>query len=190
MVNLDKISVTDNEEVPELSKFTTGDIDEGTGTFDVMMRTVKLHLQQEFDKGRITGSDYATVYLGAMGNTMQQALALIISNATIKKTNAELGLLRQKTVTEIAQTKNVIPEDIGFTSGDVEGLAGQQIALYLAQTVGLSDDAIQKVLKMMLDTWSVRASISEGTASTVNGLDDESIGVVMDKALESIGITQ
>ena len=34
---------------------------EGTGVFDVLMRATKVHLDAEFAKNRIKGSEYATV---------------------------------------------------------------------------------------------------------------------------------
>jgi hypothetical protein len=53
---------------------TTGVLN-GTGTFDVLMTGIRAHLQNEFEKGRITGDQYAkaTIELtaGAMGNAVQ-----------------------------------------------------------------------------------------------------------------------
>lgn len=56
------------------SDLTTGEI-EGTGTFDALMKGLRAHLQNEFDKGRITGEQYARAHIeltnGAMGNAVQ-----------------------------------------------------------------------------------------------------------------------
>lgn len=45
----------------------------GGGVFDVLMGAVELHIQDEFKKNRITGSNYATTYLGAMQTVLQFA---------------------------------------------------------------------------------------------------------------------
>ena len=73
----------------------------GTGVFDDMMETVNAHMAAQFNLGRITGSDYATVFLTAMQATVQQAVAYTIG---MQKGNAEESLLFQKEVTEFAQT--------------------------------------------------------------------------------------
>ena len=62
----------------------------GTGVLDDMMETVNAHLAAQFNLGRITGSDYATVYLTAMQATLQQAVAYTIGT---QKGNAEESLL-------------------------------------------------------------------------------------------------
>ena len=49
----------------------------GTGVLDDMMETVNAHLAAQFNLGRITGSDYATVYLTAMQATLQQLLFIV-----------------------------------------------------------------------------------------------------------------
>ena len=46
----------------------------GTGVFDDMMETVNAHMAAQFNLGRITGSDYATVYLTAMQVSLDQSL--------------------------------------------------------------------------------------------------------------------
>lgn len=51
----------------------------GTGVFDDMMETVNAHMAAQFNLGRITGSDYATVYLTALQATVQQAVAYTVA---------------------------------------------------------------------------------------------------------------
>ena len=41
----------------------------------------------------------------------------------------------------------------------------------------------------MIDTWSVRRTTDEGTLVSDNGLDDEEINRVLNKAKEGIGLT-
>lgn len=56
---------------------TTSAID-GTGTFDVLMKALRVHLQKEFEGNRITGDQYAKVYLGLTEGAMAQAVQFLI----------------------------------------------------------------------------------------------------------------
>ena len=114
---------------PDVSRLTTQNID-GTGVFDVLMATTKLHLQEEYDEGRITGQEYSTVYLGALQAVMAQSVQFLLNTQQEEKIQAEIGLVRQKTVTELAQTDDDIPLGLGF-NGDqsVEGLVASKKAI-------------------------------------------------------------
>jgi len=175
-----------------IKDLTTGALD-GTGVFETLMGTVALYLDEEFKKNRITGKEYATVYLGAMSAVLQQSVAFLAPYLTlhkqIEKLNGEIALLRQKTVTELAQTSGTIPLGLGFNNSTVVGgVVKKQSDLYIAQTDGFSRDAEQKVLKAMLDTWSVRRTTDDGTTVNLNGLDDAQILKVLQKAGTGIGV--
>ena len=79
----------------------TNNVVTGTGVFDDLMEAVTTHLEAQYQLGRITGTDFATVYLGAMQSALQQSVAYTIGQ---EKTNAEVALLTQKQTTEFAQT--------------------------------------------------------------------------------------
>ena len=66
---------------------------EGTGVFDVLMRANKAHLEAEFNKNRIKGAEYATVYLGSLTQVMQTALQFLL---TKEKTDLEAQLLHKQ----------------------------------------------------------------------------------------------
>jgi hypothetical protein len=119
------------------------------------------------------------------------------------KTLAENALLAQKTATELAQTSNVIPTTIGINSTAAErtifdkitplnsvGVVGRQCALFAKQTDGFDRDAEQKLAKIMVDTWSVRASTDAGSAGTVPaGLNEAEIKLVLNKVREGAKIS-
>lgn len=129
----------------------------GTGVFDDMMETVNAHMAAQFNLGRITGSDYATVYLTAIQATVQQAVAYTIG---IQKGNAEESLLFQKEITEFAQTEKATK--VAPTATSVVGKAN---TLATEQAKGFKWNADQKYLKTLLDAWSINISTA-GTAST------------------------
>lgn len=71
---------------------------QGSGDFDKLMRTVSLHLVSEFERGRINGTDYSTVYLGAMTQVLGQAIQFTLTKDEASK-RAEL-LVAEKAQTE------------------------------------------------------------------------------------------
>jgi hypothetical protein len=68
----------------------------GTGTFDVMMRSVKSHIKEEYNQGRIKGPEYSTVYLGALNSVMQTSLQFLLSRDKLTLENAQLELANIK----------------------------------------------------------------------------------------------
>jgi hypothetical protein len=73
-LNSDMYKVVKRLDIKEL---TTGEVG-GSGAFDTLMASVYAHLRIEFDKGRITGSEYTRAYIeltqGVMANANQFVL--------------------------------------------------------------------------------------------------------------------
>jgi uncharacterized protein (DUF3084 family) len=80
---------------------------EGTGVFDVLMRANKAHLEAEFNKNRIKGAEYATVYLGSLTQVMQTALQFLL---TKEKTDLEAQLLQKQILLAQAQIDKTASE--------------------------------------------------------------------------------
>lgn len=70
------------EQPLNVSELTTAEI-AGTGVFDVLMQSVKKHIQEEHAKSRITGKEYATVYLEALQSTMAQSIEYLLRAKTL-----------------------------------------------------------------------------------------------------------
>jgi hypothetical protein len=140
----------------------------GTGIFDDLMETVNAHMAAQYNLGRITGSDYATVYLTVMQATIQQAVAYTLGQA---KTNAETDLLFQKEVTEFAQTEQ--STKVAPSSTSVIGKANN---LSTEQAKGFKWNADQKYLKTLLDAWSVNISTAGVAATGVTAINETGTG--------------
>lgn len=89
-----------------ISELTAATI-EGTGTFDVLMRAVKAHLDGEFTKGRIKGPEYSTVYLGSLDLAMQTSLAFLLQK---RKNDLEATLIEKQIALVNQQGLNAITE--------------------------------------------------------------------------------
>ena len=172
----------------DVSNVTTGTIN-GTGTFDVLMQTVFLHLQREYASGRITGDMYAKAYIEIMNNTLAQATQYVVAAfqatandelvaAQIRKINKDIELVTEQIellgyqgISEQAKYLDVVDGQV------IAGTIGKQKDVYTAQTKGFKDSALQSLAKTMIDTWSVRRSTDEGTQTTPESkLYDANIG--------------
>lgn len=114
----------------DIKDLTSGTLD-GTGSFDVMMRVIALHLDQQFKAQRITGNEYADTYLKAMQLAVQAGVQFTLENT---KTATELALIE-------AQTR-AVEEDIILKQlqrvqlqGQIEMLQDQKALLH-AQVEG------------------------------------------------------
>lgn len=70
------------EQPLNVTELTTAEI-AGTGVFDVLMQSVKNHVQEEHAKSRITGKEYASVYLEALQSTMAQSIEYLLRAKTL-----------------------------------------------------------------------------------------------------------
>ena len=184
----------------DVSNVTTGTID-GTGTFDVLMQTVFLHLQREYASGRITGDMYAKAYIEIMNNTLAQATQYVVAAfqatanddlvaAQIRKINKDIELVTEQIeligyqgISEQAKYLDVVNGQV------IAGTIGKQKDVYTAQTKGFKDSALQSVAKTMIDTWSVRRSTDENTGTTPESkLYDGNIGNAVEAMLTNLNV--
>ena len=129
---------------------------EGTGVFDVLMRATKTHLEAEFNKNRIKGPEYSTVYLGSLESVMRTSLEfllqrqkisleaqlmeqqVLVAQAEVEKANAQVELTKQqvlqsKVELEILQlNKAKIPAEIAHLNAQT-ALLGQQVLVAQAE---------------------------------------------------------
>lgn len=120
------------------SDLTTKQVN-GTGVFDELMNAMAIQLDTEFKKGRIKGSDYATVYLGAMTSVVQQSITFLLGKQQADKQAELLQAQVDKTVKEtllvqsqIANTDagtNKITADIGLVNQDTVNATAQHTVI-------------------------------------------------------------
>ena len=146
---------------------------DGTGNLDKLMKVVTLHVVAQFTAGRITGTDYATVYLGALQSTLAQAVSFTLN---MNKANKEADLLAQKEITEYAQTGVSTIATPATTS-----VIGKQITLFTEQAKGFKWNADAKYLKTVLDAYAVNLSVGKSyDASTKPAVGGHTAGNTLD----------
>ena len=55
---------------------------DGDGVFDAIMTSLKVHLEEEFQKGRITGAEYTKAYIAMMQGALQFAVQFLLGRDT------------------------------------------------------------------------------------------------------------
>ncbi len=80
-----QIPIIEQDGIPPL---TEGDLTDrtvnGTGVFDGLMQAMSAHLKQEFEKGRITGAEYAQAYIASSANAMQSAVHFLLNRDQVR----------------------------------------------------------------------------------------------------------
>ena len=207
MATLPAIAPISNEDL-------TTKVVNGTGIFDELMTAAHAHLDQEWGKQRITGTQYAEVYLGQMTAVLQQSVAFLVqrdaiylnnllTQAQIDKANKELALLdkqielieaqiasQEANNTLIAQKVKTEKAQIQDTvDGEVVvGVTGAQTALYKQQKEGFIRDAEQKALKIISDTWITRKTVDDGTPLPT-GFDTGAVDAFTKKVADGVKVT-
>jgi hypothetical protein len=129
-----------------ITEVTAGSL-EGTGAFDKIMSAMQIRLEEEFSQGRITGDDYANVYLGAMTASMQQAVAFVLGKQTADsqaeltkaqalEVNAQTALVTQQKVNLVSENTNIGKQ--GLQLDAQVALVGQQRTNLAAEVANIA----------------------------------------------------
>jgi len=170
----------------------TNNVVTGTGVFDDLMEAVTTHLEAQYQLGRITGGDFATVYLGAMQAAIAQSVAFTLgqesTNAAVVlqvkqglKVDGDRLLVAANKLLVDAQKLKVDGEKAlllqkqttefaqtrvtGNNTPHADSILGKQASLYSEQAKGFKWNADQKYLKTIFDAWAINISTA-GVADT------------------------
>ena len=167
----------------------------GSGVYDVLMRATKAHLEAEYTSNRISGKDYATVYLGSMESVLQGALQFLLqrekialeatllekqielAEVEVKKAEAELAIL-QLNQTKIPAEIALLNAQTGHTKQQTENakieytvLQGQKCKLDAEYDLLLS-----QVRKTATEVALLTQKVATEKAQTLStGVDDDSV---------------
>ena len=145
---------------------------EGTGVFDILLEKMEKRLQEQFDDGRITGSDFAMVYLGVMQEVLKSSIAFLLQ--------------KDKAAMEAAAAQATVVKQWGYA---VTTDSAGDLVLGASTGTGIVDEQIEKarhendlvigqVAKIYADTALVGQRQTTETAQTV----DPTGGLLKDKA--------
>lgn len=133
-----------------MTVITTADLTsatpEGTGTFDVLMKAVKAHLDEEFRKGAIKGVEYAEVYLGSVNLAMQTGLNFLLQK---QKSGLEVTLLE----------KQIALADIGLQKATIElamlTASQAKVPAEIAQITAQTDLIVQQKANLLAEAANI-----------------------------------
>lgn len=107
----------------DISDLTTKKLD-GTGAFDILLQTARVHLGDQYDKSRIRGPEYATVYLGMFEAVLNASISFLLSKEkqALEIKGLELqNTLAQAQIDQIHDQMQKTPYEIELLQAQVAG---------------------------------------------------------------------
>lgn len=153
----------------------------GAGFFDTLMRAQKAHLDVEFEKNRIRGPEYATVYLGSLQATLEAAMNFIVQR---HKLGLEIDLQEQQLLIGAAQLEKAQAEVLQVQA-QTQLINQQRLNAVVENTVLIARECLLRAeydvmmlnrLKVTAETELLNQKRTTETAQTSNtGVDPTSI---------------
>jgi len=145
--------------MPEVTikELTTGDKD-GEGLFEKLMSSVEAHLNNQWDKQRLKGTDYANVYLGSMQTVMSTAAQFILGADVADK---QAHLIEQQTLTEVENTKLTTANTLNVDQQRL--LTVEELNRVVAQTALIGQQLLTEVENTLLVTANTAKANAEKT---------------------------
>lgn len=159
--------------VINLTDLTTGALN-GTGVFDKLISTVNVQVEAQYAAGRINATDYATVYLGALQNTMSQAIQFLLQKEISAK---QADLLAAQTINEGKQGQ-LIDKQIAKITQDIL-LSAEQVKLTTAQTAKTNAD------KLVADSENLRI-VAQTNVLKAEVLNVPKTGLLIDEQVKKV----
>jgi hypothetical protein len=82
---------------------------DGDGIFDKLIQAVERHIDGQFNKGRLAGTDYANVYLGSMQSVLSESIKFILGEQQADK---QADLIQAQINDQTYITTNLRPEEV------------------------------------------------------------------------------
>ena len=143
-------------QITDLTNTTESTFGSGTGIFDKLMQTVTLHVKQEYEDGRVSGSDYANVYLGSLQTVLQQSVQFLLQEQ-------EAGKKADLIDSQILESEETIDLISAKTAGEYEGISSSQ-----AKTVRDNLLNNKQVIKLQKEAILVERQVDKVTAETTD----------------------
>lgn len=113
--------------------------DKGTGVFDVLSESVIRHIEKQFKENRLSGADYANVFLGSMQSVMAESNKFIL---TEQQASEQANLLIQQVISEVKNNE----------TGGVIDLQKQNIQEEIDLTIAKTANQYEQVSASQGDT--------------------------------------
>ena len=131
---------------------------EGSGVLDKLLHTARVHLQDEFQQGRITGKEYSNAYIAIYDRMVQSAIAYTLA---AEKAPYEIAQLEAQTALTEEQRKQVEEETRYRLPAEIQQIQAQT-ALTTQQKANLEADRLNIPKQGELIDAQVIATLREG----------------------------
>lgn len=129
-----------------IEELTTGKLD-GDGVLDVLLKTMREHLDREYKSNRINSNDYAGVYTRMMESYLGQAIQYSLAKSTLalelKTKEEQLNLIKLQQQQVEAEIRKIATETA--TSMKQSALVDAQICQVKAQTENITKETRTKL---------------------------------------------
>ena len=150
----------------DIADFSDGQIDntnsqepkwEGTGIFDIIIKAANENIKIQNQTSRITGAEYAEVYLGTMQSAISEAMKFVLQNGTLDK---EIEL-KQAQIAKINAERDLVNAQLAILGEQqAKDLLVKQanIDLLNRQKEGFDDNKYQKLFEAQMNAWALMFS--------------------------------
>jgi hypothetical protein len=135
----------------------------GSGIFDTLMVTVSKHIEAQYREGRILGTEYSNVYLGALQAVLDLSTKILLEKDLIAKQAEEIDSRISVNSKQIEKLTSDIANDLARTTSEVSLKDSQK---------ALTD---QQLLTEVQNTTQVTAQTDLITAQTTKVNSDKTI---------------
>ena len=171
----------------DINDFSNGSIDSsnpqdpkwvGTGVFDVIMKAANENIKIQNQTSRITGAEYAEVYLGTMQSAISEAMKFLLNKEQIIK-DLELKQTQINTTEEERRLKSAqadayplqVIKDLDLKQANIDLTEQQKASLIKDEEVkqanidllnrqkeGFDDNKYQKLFEAQMNAWALMFS--------------------------------
>lgn len=158
-----------------VSDLTEGEV-AGKGLFDLLMRTVSKHLDDQVKSNRIGGAEYAQVYIASLNAVLQQSGSFLLA---FEQTNKQVQLLDKQIENAAANTamlveqKNKLIADTAIATKQLL-VMDEQVSQAQTQTALIAQQKVNAVKELELMQKQVEKAdadielVEQQTANTLN----------------------
>lgn len=150
-------------------------INDAIGVFDRLMKTTLAHIDREVDDNRITQGEAGEVYASAIQAVLNQSIAYVLQEKQVEVQIDKINSDRD--ISEEQSAKDLLLKDA-------------QIELYNKQRDGFDHDAKQKLIKVLMDSWSVLFSSAPDADLIPDAMKRQNLDKVVEDAMISLGISE
>lgn len=151
---------------------------DGSGSFDSLMRAVEARLEDQYRQGKIKGTDYSNVYLGAMQAVLQQSIAYTLG---VQQADKQADLLAEQILETTARTSLVGQQLFTEQANILDTVDGNAVV----GVIGKQKDLVtQQIAKLVKEEDLVDAQVFSEQAQRLDIVDGSAVeGVIGTKKL-------